>query len=611
MLRSLFARFITSARREFRNCDGSPLAQQEVAHDARLAWAFELSLFLLLAVASTWPLVTRMESAIPQGCERVATVPLFNLWTIWWNADRAGSMLDRYWDAPIFAPSEKAFALSESQPTTIAVAPIVWILGSRTLAYNVYLLSMLVLNGWCGSLLVGSLTRNRLAGTLAGAALLLLPLVHWQLGVLQLTSISGVVLTLHFLIRFIDDLRPKDALLTGVSIGFCYLSCNYYGYQLCLVLLFSSIALIVKHSSLRQLVVGSVVIVLVAGLIVQPVVGVQLSVSGEQSWERKLDTVWRLSALAADYLRTPWRGPLIGGGFGKPRFPLSPGAACLVLVAVGSFTGVRHHGTRRLSLFILLFVLAALFLSFGPTWTVGRQIPFLHLAEWLPGLGAMRSPYRFAVLVQVGCVVLAGMSFARSNSAETTDGEEAAENVPTAVSIPPPTKMQRVSQWGRIALLCGVLIESWPAKPGLYSMPEYDQQRPWIEWLRMETQPDDIVANLPFPSGRSVSDYEETTVAMLWSTFHKRRLANGYSGFFPREFVQLKSNVQSFPDEKSVRELRKAGVRWCVVDVAKLGSSRAGELRSQPLLTMKFETADGHTRIYEIKRELLQKVVFD
>jgi hypothetical protein len=26
---------------------------------------------------------------------------------------------------------------------------------------------------------------------------------------------------------------------------------------------------------------------------------------------------------------------------------------------------------------------------------------------------------------------------------------------------------------------------------------------------------------------------------------------------------------------------------------------------------MKFETADGHTRIYEIKRELLQKVVFD
>ena len=282
MLRSLFARFIASARREFRNCDGSPLAQQEVAHDARLAWAFELSLFLLLAVASTWPLVTRMESAIPQGCERVATVPLFNLWTIWWNADRAGSMLDRYWDAPIFAPSEKAFALSESQPTTIAVAPIVWILGSRTLAYNVYLLSMLVLNGWCGSLLVGSLTRNRLAGTWAGAALLLLPLVHWQLGVLQLTSISGVVLTLHFLIRFIDDLRPKDALLTGVSIGFCYLSCNYYGYQLCLVLLFSSIALIVKHSSLRQFVVGSVVIVLVAGLIVQPVVGVQLSVSGEQ-----------------------------------------------------------------------------------------------------------------------------------------------------------------------------------------------------------------------------------------------------------------------------------------------------------------------------------------
>ena len=602
MLRLIYAGTIDAVRRAVSSPAGGLLSQQDAVRRSCLAQAFELSLFLLLAVASTWPLVTRLDSAVPRGSERVATVPLFNLWTIWWNADRAGSMFDCYWDAPIFAPSENTFALSESQPTTVAVAPVVWILGSRTLAYNVYLLSMLALNGWCGSLLVGSLTRNRLVGIWAGAALLLLPFVHWQLGVLQLTSISGVLLTLHFLIRFIGDLRLKDAVLAGVSIGFCYLSCNYYGYQLCLVLLFSSIALLVKHSSLRRLVVGAVVITLVAGLMVLPVVGVQLSISGEQSWDRKLDTVWRLSALPPDYLRSLWRGPLVEGGFGKPRFPLSPGAACLVLVAVGSFTGLRRRENRRMSFFILLFLFAALFLSLGPTLTLGGQVPFLHLAEWLPGLSAMRSPYRFAVLVQVGCVVLAGMSFARSNSAATTDDEDAAENVPTSVSISSPTRTQRISQWGRIALLCGVLIESWPAKPGLYSMPEYNLQRPWIEWLRTETQSDDIVASLPFPSGRSVADYEDTTVAMLWSTFHKRRLANGYSGFFPKEFVQLKANVQSFPDEKSVRELRKAGVRWCVVDVAKLGSSRAEELSSQPLLSMKFESAGGRTRIYEIER---------
>lgn len=605
MLRSPLARLITSARRAFSHCEGCSPAQQTVVRYARHAWAFELSLFLLLAVASTWPLGSSIGSAIPQGRERVATVPLFNLWTVWWNADRAGEMFDSYWDAPIFAPSEHSFALSEAQPTTALVAPVVWISGSRTLAYNVYLLCMLTLNGWSGSLLLRSLTGSRLVGIWGGAALLLLPFVHWQLGVLQLTSISGVLLTLHFLLRFVRDLRLKDAALTGASIGFCYLSCNYFGYQLCLVLLISSMVLLLSRTGFRKLVIGAGVAVVVAGLIVGPVVSKQLSISGEHSWDRQRDTVEKLSASAYDYLRSPWRGPLVASTFGKPRFPLSPGAACLLLAAVGSVTGLRVREARQLSIFVLLFVLTALVLSRGPTWTVGGQTPFLHLAEWLPGLSAMRSPHRFAVLVQIGCVVLAGMSFARSNcsasSDVTTDNEDVAENSRLVSPISPPTKWQRVMQWGHVALLCGVLIESWPTKPGLYSMPDYDQQRPWIEWLRTETHPDDVVANLPFPSGRSVVDYQDTTVAMLWSTYHKRRLVNGYSGFFPKEFVQLKRDVQSFPDDKSVRELRKSGVQWCVVKVDELKSGNAEKLADQSMLSLRFETADRKTRVYEVQ----------
>jgi hypothetical protein len=605
MLRSLFAGIITSIRLAFSNCDGSPRARQEVAHDARLAWVFELSLFLLLAVASTWPLGSRIGSAIPKGTERVATVPLFNQWTIWWNADRAGRMFDGYWNAPIFAPSDHSFALSEAQPTTVLVAPVVWISGSRTLGYNAYLLCMLTLNGWSGCLLLRSLTGSRLVGIWAGAALLLLPFVHWQLGVLQLTALSGVLLTLHFLFRFVNDLRLKDAALAGVSIGFCYLSCNYYGYQLCLVLLLSSMVFLLPRISSRKLVIGAAIAAFVAGVIVAPVVGVQLSVSGGQSWDRKLNTVCQLSASVNDYLRSNWRGPLAGSTFTNQRFPLSPGASCLVLAAVGSVTGLRVRETRKLSIFVLMFLLMALFLSRGPTLAVGGQVPFLHLAEWLPGLNAMRSPYRFAVLVQVSCIVLAGMSFARSNctanSVATTDIEDIVENVHMAPQMSPPTKWRHVTHWGRSVLLCGILIESWPANPDMYSMPEYDQQRPWIEWLQAETPPDDIVANLPFPSGRSASDYQDTTIAMLWSTYHNRRLANGYSGFFPKEFVQLKSDVQNFPDDKSVRELRKSRVRWCVVNTDELKSANVDKLTDQSQLSLRFETDDRKTRIYEVK----------
>lgn len=571
--------------------------EQSIGRGSRLFWLFEPVLFVLLALASTWPLATQIDNAIPTGQERLATVPLFNQWTVWWNADRAAEGFANYWNAPIFAPSEIAFALSETQPTTAVVAPVVWTSKSRALAYNLYLLTMLVANGWAGSVLIRGLTRNRLAGICGGAAFLLLPFVHWQLGVLQLTQLSGILLTLHFLIRFLTDYRMKDALLAGVANGFCYLSCNYYGYQLCLTLLFVLPVLLTKRCHLSRLAIGGVVSVVVASTIILPIALTQLSASSRQSWDRRDETVTRLSAVQDDYFRAVWRGPLSNLSKQKARFPLSPGLACSTLAVIGAFVGLRRRESRRVTLFLLLFLVVAAQLSMGPRWVLLGHRPFDYLADWLPGLSAMRSPHRFAVLVQVSCILLVSLSFVRVNSGETADGDVAARTVPEVL----PTRWQQVLKWGLVALYCGVFMESWPQQPGLYSMPEYEQQRPWIEWLRSETQPEDIVAHLPFPRGRSVLDYEDTTVVMLWSTYHKRRLVNGYSGFFPKEFVRLKADVQSFPDDKSVVELRMAGVRWCVVDADKLKSANVDMLTDQTLLSLKFETDDGKTRIYEVK----------
>jgi hypothetical protein len=69
-------------------------------------------LYLFLAIASTWPLAGALLTHLPLGMEAAATVPLFNVWTVWWNADRAASGFSGYWDAPIFYPTEKTFAFS-------------------------------------------------------------------------------------------------------------------------------------------------------------------------------------------------------------------------------------------------------------------------------------------------------------------------------------------------------------------------------------------------------------------------------------------------------------------------------------------------------------------
>ena len=56
---------------------------------------------------------------------------------------------------------------------------------------------------------------------------------------------------------------------------------------------------------------------------------------------------------------------------------------------------------------------------------------------------------------------------------------------------------------------------------------------------------------MPFPNGSDVDHYQETTIWMFWSTFHRRPLVNGYSGFFPDSYVKLKEQLALFhwPDD--------------------------------------------------------------
>lgn len=79
-------------------------------------------LFVLGAVVVTWPLATQVTSGIPLGTEAVATVPLFNLWTLAWNVESLGRGYEGYWRAPIFHPAPDTLALSEPQPLAGLIA---------------------------------------------------------------------------------------------------------------------------------------------------------------------------------------------------------------------------------------------------------------------------------------------------------------------------------------------------------------------------------------------------------------------------------------------------------------------------------------------------------
>jgi hypothetical protein len=129
------------------------MTEAEVAAPRLRFYAASLAICVMLAVWATWPLARSLKTELPLGYEAVSTVPLFNAWTLWWNADRAAHGLANYWQAPIFCPAGGAFSFSEAQPTTMLVAPVVATLGIVA-AYNLYLLASVALNGWLTLLLL-------------------------------------------------------------------------------------------------------------------------------------------------------------------------------------------------------------------------------------------------------------------------------------------------------------------------------------------------------------------------------------------------------------------------------------------------------------------------
>ena len=96
-------------------------------------------------------------------------------------------------------------------------------------------------------------------------------------------------------------------------------------------------------------------------------------------------------------------------------------------------------------------------------------------------------------------------------------------------------------------------------------LPPLDLELPWLSWILESTEPDQVLAFVPFPEGRTSVEYLGTAQWMYWQTRHWRPMVNGYSGYFPAQFRRLKKTMATFPSEQALSALRQAGVRACVV----------------------------------------------
>ncbi|WP_157067939.1 hypothetical protein [Desulfosarcina cetonica] len=264
------------------------------------------AVFLLLALAATWPLAMSPASRLPMGMESAATVPLFNVWTVWWNADRAAAGYGDYWDAPIFHPQKGAFSFSEPMPLSVVAAPVIWITGSRILAYNVLLILSLWFNGWATHCLLRRLHLYRPVPWIGGAMVTLLPLIHSWLGVLQLVPVFGILWTVAALYRFSLRPAPMGGIRIGVALAVTFLMCAYYGLFLVLPLTLSAGWLLGRRMRRWRMWSALLPGMLVGVLICLPFAKIQTRTASDSRPPHTQRYLAQFSAMVPDYLVSPW-----------------------------------------------------------------------------------------------------------------------------------------------------------------------------------------------------------------------------------------------------------------------------------------------------------------
>jgi hypothetical protein len=190
------------------------------------------AVYLLAALALTWPLVTRLTTAIAWDLGD----PLLNSWILAWGADHlwrfvSGDLdaLSAFWHANIFHPSPYALAYSEHLlPQAVQVLPVWALTNNPVLCYNLLFVSTFVLSGVGTYLLVRELTGDARVALVAGLCYAFAPYRIGQYSHLQVLSSGWMPIALYGLVRYFDGGRVRALAGATAALVAQVLSCGYY-----------------------------------------------------------------------------------------------------------------------------------------------------------------------------------------------------------------------------------------------------------------------------------------------------------------------------------------------------------------------------------------------
>lgn len=534
-------------------------------------FALVFLLFVALTAFLTYPQVRQLSTGVNDRGD-----PLLNAWAIAWIAHQLPRDPAHVFDANIFYPERRTLAYSETLLVPgLLTAPLFWAGAGPILVYNLLFLSGFVLSGVGTFLLVRSLTGRIDAAIVAGILFAFQPFRIDHYAHLQMQLTQFMPLALWALHRTIAGGRVRDGLLTGLLVACNALSCMYYGLFFVAYIAVVGLALVagIHWPTARRAAVA-----LAAGAALTLAILIPLSrpyFQNRQSLgERSIEEVREGSAEPRNYLGVSENIALYGktrlNDFGKIEARLFPGFLAMALALVAAWPPLTR--TRIAYLVGLAFAFDA---SLGLN---GFTYPWLY-KTLLPFRG-LRVPARMGILAGLSLSILAGYGVSR---------------LMAAMKHP---ALQRAIAGALVIVACAEykavrlqLFQVWQTMPSVY------------DWLA--GQPPVVLLELPIGEANSLDP-----TYMYFSTKHWHTLINGYSGFFPKSYIEAVEDGRNFPDDISVRRFQRRGVDYVIVHQkyydAEIYADLIPKIEARPELEPVSRTIweGSEVRLYRLKKPL-------
>jgi hypothetical protein len=494
-----------------------------------------------LTTLVTWPHASRLSSHLVDHHDAY-----FSIWRTAWIAHALKTDPARLFDTNIFYPSTGTLAYSDAMllPGLLA-APFYWAHVPPVTIYNALLLIGFVGSGAAMFVLARHLTGSTGPALVAAAAFTMAPYRLEHIIHLELQWAMWIPLTWWALHRAIEQQSWRHGAVAGACFALQALSCVYYSVFLALTLILVVPILLVTAGRRSLRTVPPLLVALAVALaLALPYVWMYVE-AGQAVGLRGLNEVTRYSAHPTSYLSASGLSRLWGWTekWGDSELRLFPGLSVIVLALIGVTSRQRRHA--------VLYALIALFafeLSLGV-----NGIGYGWLLDHVPALRGLRAIARCGIVTSCALSVLAGLGAQRLVE-----------------------RSRRLARWpmATIAVLLALMSVDLSARP--IPMRDGSVTRASDVYRVIRAAGPGVVLELPMPQVNTLPGWD--AYYLLWSLAHWYPLVNGYSGYYPSDYMQTLLRMESFPSEASMNRLRVHDVRYIIVHQAFMDEKRFSSL---------------------------------